>query len=94
VTIQYLPPVTHLIVVVLHVVRSLHVVVDVTLSGAAKRLDGKEFSFLHARRFSTLHNRHRLSGVDAIRRDGMTVEVPNALHLRKNNWTKDRVEYK
>ena len=66
---------------VLHVMGTLHVLVHVALARAAERLDGVELVLLHDGSLAALDDGHGLAGVDLVGRDGVTVEVPDALHL-------------
>ena len=49
---------------VLHVVRALHVLVDIAAAGAAERLDGVHLVLLHTLLLATFDDRHRLPRVD------------------------------
>mmetsp|Transcript_11175 Transcript_11175/g.32085 ORF Transcript_11175/g.32085 Transcript_11175/m.32085 type:complete len:241 (+) Transcript_11175:642-1364(+) len=65
---------------VLHVVRALHVLDDVSPAGSSKGLNGVELAFFHARGIPTLDNGHTFAGVDLIWPDGVTREVADTLH--------------
>ena len=48
----------------------------------AKGLNGKELPLLHAGSLPTLHDGHRLAGMDLVGPDAVAVQIPDGLHLR------------
>lgn len=63
----------------LRIVRRLHVISNITVSGTAKGLDGEDVSLLHLGLVVALHNGHGLGAVDAVGQDVVTREVADAL---------------
>lgn len=61
----------------LHVMRTLHVIVDYTSAGRAKGLDCVELVFLHPSRLTASDYRHCFPSVYAIWRNRMSVQISN-----------------
>lgn len=61
----------------LHVMRALHVVMNHASAGGAEGFNRVELVLLHSSRLTAFDYRHRFSGVYAIGRDGVTVQISN-----------------
>lgn len=62
--IMQLPQWYKLLIEVLHVMRAIHVVVDLSASSGPEGLDSIELILFHACCFTTLYNRHCFTGMD------------------------------
>lgn len=65
----------------LHVMRTLHVVVNDASAGRSKGFDRVELVLLHSGCLATSDYRHSFPGVYAIGRDRVAIQVSNRLHL-------------
>lgn len=57
-----------------------YIVSNVSVSGASKRLNRKDFALLHLRRIVVLDDGHALSTMNLPLANVVTVEIPNTLH--------------
>mmetsp|Transcript_16786 Transcript_16786/g.53694 ORF Transcript_16786/g.53694 Transcript_16786/m.53694 type:complete len:566 (+) Transcript_16786:740-2437(+) len=63
------------------VVGALHVLHNEAAAGGTKRLDREHLALLHLGVVGALHDGHALAAVDPVRRNGVAVEIPDALDL-------------
>lgn len=67
----------------LHVMGAFHIIVHHTSAGGPKGFDRVELILLHSGRLTASDNRHRFSGMYAIRRDGVTVQISDRFYLQE-----------
>ena len=75
-----------------HVVRTLHILVDITAACTSESFNGKIFAFLHLGLVATLDNRDGFASVDLVRINRVSVQVTNWLDcmIRTLSWEKRR----
>lgn len=61
----------------LHVMRALHIIMNHASAGRSKSFDRVELVFFHSNRLAASDNWHCFPGVYAVRRNRMTIQIPN-----------------